>query len=88
MKFCDMTSLLREPECLGLACERRWAPKGSCGYSDPKKPPKTKSESLKDRPRKPRQSIALKLQRPELAEALPAIEEALGQCGEPIATEL
>ena len=47
----------------------------------------TKSESLKDLLRKPRQSIALKLQGAELAEALPAIEEAVGQCSEPIATE-
>lgn len=46
-----------------------------------------KSESLKDLLRQPRQSIALKLQDSELAEALPAIEEAIGQCSEPIATE-
>ena len=55
-----MTSLLREPECLGLACERRWAPR-IFGYSDPKKA-ETKSESLKDRLRKPCQSIATELQ--------------------------
>ena len=47
----------------------------------------TKSKSLKDLLRKPHQSIALKLQGAELAEALPAIEEAVGQCSEPIATE-